>query len=42
MWRPLSPNVKWYVKTLWNIFKIQIWTQTDNYNLRKNVATDKK
>ena len=29
------------VKTSWNLFKMQVSTQTDNHKLRKNVATDK-
>ena len=29
-------------KTSWSMFKIQISTQTDNHNLRKHVATNKK
>ena len=28
------------VKTLWNLFKIQILTQTDNHKFLKNVETD--
>ena len=30
------------VKTSWNMFRMQISTQTDDHNFRKNGATDKK
>ena len=29
------------VKDLWNMFKIQIWTQTDNHYLRNNISVNK-